>query len=104
LISVGDLDPYPDLMDPHDFGPAGSVSISQRYESRSGSGSFPFSHKCVEQTEIMPAKYNFDAKLYQVTVKEKNMEKNCLASLKSMKEGVGSGVVRKFYGWIQNDQ
>ncbi len=44
--SVGDLDPEPDPQDPHVFGPPGS-----------GSGSIsPFSHKCVERTEIMTAK------------------------------------------------
>jgi hypothetical protein len=36
------------------FGPPGSGYISQRYGS--GSGSFPFSHICVERTQIMPAK------------------------------------------------
>ncbi len=55
--SVGDPDPEPDPQDPHGFGPPGSEpgSISQRYGSRSGSGSrsLPFSHKCVEWTEIM---------------------------------------------------
>jgi hypothetical protein len=52
--SVGDPDPQ----DPHVFVPPGSVfgSISQRYGSGSGSGSFHFSHKCVVRTEIMPAK------------------------------------------------
>jgi len=43
--SVGDLDL-------HVLGPPGSGSIIQGY----GSGSFPFSHKGVEQTEIMLAK------------------------------------------------
>jgi hypothetical protein len=38
--------------DPHFFGPPGSGSISQRY----GSGSFPFTHKGVERTEILLAK------------------------------------------------
>ncbi len=47
--SVGDPEP-----DPHVFGPPGSGSISQRYGS--GSGTFPFLIKCVERTEIMPAK------------------------------------------------
>jgi hypothetical protein len=57
--SVGDPDPS---ADPHVFGPPGSGSISQRYESGSGSSSgsgsvsFPFSHKFVQRTEIMPAK------------------------------------------------
>ncbi len=53
--SVGDPDP-----DPHVFGPlgSGSGSISQRY----GSGSLSFSHKCVERTEIMSAKLNFNTK------------------------------------------
>jgi hypothetical protein len=50
--SVGDPDPEPDPQDPHAFGPPGSGSMSQRY----GSGSLSFSHKCVERTEIMPAK------------------------------------------------
>jgi hypothetical protein len=35
---VGDPDPQ----DPHVFGPPGSGSISQRYGSGSGSGTFPF--------------------------------------------------------------
>jgi hypothetical protein len=45
--NVWDPDP-----DPHVLGPpgSGSGSISQRYESGSSSGSFPFSHKCVERT------------------------------------------------------
>ncbi len=38
-VSVEDLDPGPD---PHVFRPPGSGSISQRYVSRSGYGSFPF--------------------------------------------------------------
>jgi hypothetical protein len=47
--SVGD----PDTQDPHVFGPPGSGSISQR----SGPGRIlTFSHKGVEQTEIMLAK------------------------------------------------
>ncbi len=37
--SVGDPDPEPDS---HVFGPTGSGSISQRYESGSCSGSFTF--------------------------------------------------------------
>ncbi len=40
--SVGDPDPEPDPQDLHVFWPSGSGSISQRYGSRSGSGSFPF--------------------------------------------------------------
>jgi hypothetical protein len=42
LISVGDPDPKPDPQDPHDFGPPGSGSISQRYGSGSGAGSSLF--------------------------------------------------------------
>ncbi len=34
--------PDQDPQDPHVFGPPGSGSISQRYGSESGSGSFPF--------------------------------------------------------------
>ncbi len=47
--SVGDPEP-----DPRVFGPPGSGtgSISQRYGS--------FSHKCLEQNEIMPAKQGFN--------------------------------------------
>jgi hypothetical protein len=47
--ALGDsvMDPDPE---PHVFGPPGSGSISQRYGS--GSGSLPFSHKCVERTRI----------------------------------------------------
>ncbi len=51
ISSVGDPDTKPD---PHVFGHPGTGSISQRYGS--ASGSFPFSLKCVERTEIMPAK------------------------------------------------
>jgi hypothetical protein len=53
--SVGDPDPDP--QDQHVFGPpgSGSRSTSQRY----GSGSFPFSHKCVMQTEKMLDKIEF---------------------------------------------
>jgi hypothetical protein len=51
--SVGDPDPQ----DPHVFGPPGSGagSITQRYGPGSGAGSFPFSRKAVERTEIMLA-------------------------------------------------
>jgi hypothetical protein len=43
--------------DPHDFGPPGSGSISQRYESESASGSpFPIKVLTVERTEIKLAK------------------------------------------------
>jgi hypothetical protein len=93
-ISVGDPDPNP--QDPHGFGPTGSGSISQRYESgirlrtsdpESGSGPriLPFSHKCVDRTEIMLAKLNFytnfSTKLnfktegLGVSFKNENMEK-----------------------------
>jgi hypothetical protein len=53
-LRVGD--PDPNLPDPHVYGPpgSGSRSISQRHGS--GSGSFPFLIKDVEQTEIMLAK------------------------------------------------
>jgi hypothetical protein len=37
-VEVSDPEPDPDPQDPHVFGPHGSGSISQRYES----GSFPF--------------------------------------------------------------
>jgi hypothetical protein len=57
LITLEQCVADPDL---HVFGPSGS--ISQRYGSGSGSGSFPFSHKGVEQIEIMLAKLNFNAK------------------------------------------
>ncbi len=46
--SVGDS--VPDPQDLHVFRSLGSVSINQRH------GSFPFSHKSVERTEIMFAK------------------------------------------------
>jgi hypothetical protein len=50
INSVGDPDPQ----DPHVFRPPGSGSIIQR--SGYGTGSFPFSHKCFERTEIRPSK------------------------------------------------
>ncbi len=43
-----DPDPNPDPPDQHVFGPPGSVSISQRYES--GSGSFYYHAKIVRKT------------------------------------------------------
>ncbi len=51
--------------DPHVFGPPGSGSISQRYGSGSGYGSFPYliNYKCLERTEIMLAKQNFNTKV-----------------------------------------
>ncbi len=55
--SVGDQDPEHDP-DPHVFGFQNYV-----FGSGSGIGSFPFSHKCIERTEIMPAKSNFSIKL-----------------------------------------
>jgi serine/threonine protein kinase len=53
------------LVDSHVFGPPGSGSISQRCGSGSGfgSGPFPFSHKCVDRTEVMPAKENVNTKI-----------------------------------------
>jgi hypothetical protein len=49
LVIVGD--PDPDV-----FGSPVSGSISQRYGSGSGSGSFPFLIKVLRRTEIMIAK------------------------------------------------
>jgi hypothetical protein len=49
--SVGDPDPDP--QDPYVFGPPGSGSFSQRYGRLR---ILPFSHKGLEQTEIMLAK------------------------------------------------
>jgi hypothetical protein len=48
--SVGDPDPQ----DPYVFGPPGSGSGSSSQEVRIRI--LPFSHKCFERTEIMPAK------------------------------------------------
>jgi hypothetical protein len=62
----------------------------------------PFSHKGVERTEIMLAKKNFNTKFIFKAgkLKEKNNGKknNFLASLKSLKKGVGSGFVSQRYG------
>ncbi len=74
----------------------------------SGSGHFPLPHKCVERTEKMPAKPNFNTKFWQKIVlvfytedgvpggklleKMKKKIGIFLASLKSMKKRVGSGV------------
>ncbi len=55
IISVVDPDPDPpdpDPPDPHVFGPPGSVSTSQRYGSRSRSGSFYQHAKIVRKTLI----------------------------------------------------
>jgi hypothetical protein len=60
FCSVGDPDPEPDPQDSHVFGPPGSGSISQRYWSGSGSGSFPFLINVLSGT--IPAKYNFNTK------------------------------------------
>jgi hypothetical protein len=93
--------------DPHVFGPPGSGSISRRCGSGSGSGSrsYPFSLKCVGRTVIMPAKQNFNTRFQQkikffrlkmmylwASYEKKVWGKKFLASLKSMKKGVGSGV------------
>ncbi len=48
--SVPDPDPNPDPPDPHVFGPLGSGSTSQRYES--GSGSFYHKAKILRKTVI----------------------------------------------------
>jgi hypothetical protein len=47
-IPTSVADPHPDPPDPHVFGPPGSGSISQRYDSGSGSGSESFHHKAKE--------------------------------------------------------
>ncbi len=54
LFSVADPNPDLDPPDPHVFGPpgSGSGSISQRYGSRSGSGSFYHQAKKVRKTLI----------------------------------------------------
>ncbi len=54
LTSVADSDPNPDPSDPNVFGPPGfrSGSISQRYGSESGSGSFYHQAKIVRKTLI----------------------------------------------------
>ncbi len=49
---------FSSVRDPHVFGPPGSGSISQEVRIRI----LPFSHKLVEQAEIMIAKYNFNTK------------------------------------------
>jgi hypothetical protein len=59
LTSVGDPDPEPDPdpQDPHFLG----LHLSEvriRIQPRI----LPFSHRCVERTEIMPAKLNFNTK------------------------------------------
>jgi hypothetical protein len=59
--SVADSDPNPDPPDPHVFGPpgSGSGSISQRYES--GSGSFYQQAKLIKKTLIPTAlRFLFD--------------------------------------------
>jgi hypothetical protein len=58
--SVGDSDP--DSQDLHVFGPPGSGSISQRYGYSAPAPAPSFSHKCVERSEIMPAKKDFNTK------------------------------------------
>ncbi len=61
LLSVGDPDP-----DPHVFGPPGSAcfwaSWIRIHKSQVRIRLFPFAHKGVERTEIMPAKLNFNTK------------------------------------------
>jgi hypothetical protein len=49
--SVGNPEPVP--QDPHVFGPSGSGSGSISQEFRIRLRILPFSHKCVERTEIM---------------------------------------------------
>ncbi len=51
-VADPDTNPDPDLPDPHVFGPPGSGSISPRYGSGSGSGSFYHHAKIVRKTLI----------------------------------------------------
>jgi hypothetical protein len=53
--SVADPDPNPGPPDPHVFGPPGSGSISQRYGSGFGFGSFYHQAKIIKKTLIFTA-------------------------------------------------
>jgi hypothetical protein len=55
---------FSDPQDPFVFGPPGSVG----HKYGSGSGSFPFSHKSVDRTEIMVTKQNFNTKIFLLKI------------------------------------
>ncbi len=89
--SVGD--PDPDQQDRNVFGPPRSGSKSE-VRIRLRLRILPFSHKCVEWTEIMHHKKEFSQKVLTKNwiFKPEDDVNNFLTSLKSLKKGVRSRV------------
>ncbi len=71
------VDPDPDLPDPHVFGLPGSGSISQRYGSGAGSGSFHHHAKIVRKTLIPTILWLFLAFIF---------EKWCMCTFKKVND------------------